>query len=155
MTDEQITVTSPHTSHDAAQMVDKLRSELDRRRTFAGQYANTLAKCEHIYKRERAKAYLQIEAPNAEKREAQAHEWLLHGDVKVEAAAVAEAMGLSGYAPQTVGELRWMRDRAKSLSETWRDRAFDAREDVKAYVMVAAMAKQEAALGLTPQEVPA
>lgn len=152
---DRFVITTPHTSHDAAVAVEALRNELDRRRNFAGKHSNTLAKCEHIYKRERAKAHLQIDAPNAEKRESMAYEWQIDPDVRVEAAAVAEAMGLDGYGPTTVGELRWLRDRARSLAETWRDRAFDAREDVKAFVMVAAMAKQEVALGLVPEEVPA
>lgn len=154
MGDETFTVTAPHTSHDAAVAVEAMRRELDRRRTFAGKHANTRAKCKHLHKRERAKAHLQIEAPNAEKREAQANEWPLSGDVKVEAAAVAEAMGMDGYVPQTVGDLEWMRERSESLAETWRDRAFDARKDIEMWVMVAAMSKQEAALGLT-EGVPA
>ena len=152
MSEETFTVTAPHTSHDAAQAVEHMRRELDNRRTFAGNYAKALAKCEHVYKRERAKAYIQIDAPNAEKREAQAYQWPLPGDVKVEAAVVAESIGLDGYVPENVGDLRWLRDRSASLAETWRDRAFDARKDLEAYVMVAAMAKQEAALGLTEQD---
>ncbi|MFA9446341.1 hypothetical protein [Egicoccus sp. AB-alg6-2] len=62
-------------------------------------------------------------------------------------AKLATSMGLDGTVPLTVGDLRWLRDRAASLADSHSAKAYDARALVGAWTVVASMAKHEIELG--------
>lgn len=136
---------APQTAAVAAEQLHELGKELDNRRTNAKQYRNCRDRMEHLYKRSRSRALIDptLDGKNAPEREARAHEWPLDGDTRVEAGKVAEAMGLGETVPTTVGELRWLRDRAEGLAESASAAAYDMRDRLKGWMVVASWAKSE------------
>lgn len=140
-------MSAPTNAHEAAVQLDVLQTKLEEARTFARKYGTAADRAEHLYRRESSKAAMQAEGRNAEERAAQVHEWRLTGDALPESAAVAEAMGLGSDPCQTVGELRWLRDRAQRLADEWSATAYDRRARMGAWMTVASMAKSEAEMG--------
>ena len=139
---------APQCAADAAEQLHTLQRELEQARTFARQYGTAADRAEHLYRRESAKAGVQIDAPNERTYKDLIHEWELPGPARADAAEVAGAMGLGdGQVVETVGELRWLRDRATRLADQWSATAYDRRNRVSAWMTVASMAKTEAELG--------
>jgi hypothetical protein len=140
-------VNSPGSSIEAAEQLFELQDDLEKARTFARQYGTAADRAEWLYRRERSKAAIQVTGRNGEEREAKVLLWELDGPSRVEAAGVSEAMGLGEQPVDTVGELRWLRDRAQRLADEWSATAYDRRNRVSAWMTVASMAKSEAELG--------
>ena len=141
---------APQCAADAAEQLHALQRELEQARTFARQYGTAADRAEHLYRRESAKAWMRIEGKNKEERDAAVHEARLldlPGDGPEESGRLSEAMGLDGAPCETVGELRWLRDRATRLADQWSATAYDRRNRVSAWMTVASMAKTEAELG--------
>lgn len=143
---------APAHAADAAEQLHQLQVELEQARTFARQYGSAADRAEHLYRRESAKAWMRIDGRNKEERESAVHESRLGPDAQEDGRLVAEAMGL-GEAQDvaTVGELRWLRDRASRLADEWSATAYDRRNRVSAWMTVASMAKSEAELSGTPR----
>lgn len=135
--------TTPQVSYDATQARIALRNHIRGLRDDAKQRGKAHADADHLYKRELAKAHQQIDAPNAEKREAEAYQWELAPDVQEQGVRIAEAGGLGEYRPTTVGELRWMRDRIKVIADYFVSVAYDAKEEFGALQEELRMVRQE------------
>lgn len=145
---------SPSSSHEAADQLLELQADLEQARVYARQYGTAADRAEWLYRRERSKAAIQVDGRNGEEREARVLLWELDGPTKVESAAICEAMGLTDMPVETVGELRWIRDRAQRLADEWSATAYDRRNRVSAWMTVASMAKTEAELGGAAPERP-
>lgn len=138
---------APQCASDAAEQLHILQQDLEIARAYARQYGTAADRAEHLYRREQSKAWMHVEGRNAEERGAAVHEWPLRDVALEDSAAVSEAMGLDGAPCRTVGELRWLRDRAQRLADQWSATAYDRRNRVSAWMTVASMAKTEAELG--------
>lgn len=138
---------APQCADDAAVQLHHLQDKLEEARSFARAYGTAADRAEHLYRREQSKAAMQVEGRNAEERTAQVHEWELAGEALTDSAAVSQAMGMGESPCRTVGELRWLRDRAQRLADEWSATAYDRRNRVSAWMTVASMAKTEAELG--------
>ena len=146
------TIEAPHDASSAAAALDDLHTHLETARTYARQYGTAADRAEHLYRRESAKAWMHVEGRNADERNAAVHERELEGQALDESAQVAVAMGLDATPCRTVGELRWLRDRAVRLAEQWSATAYDRRSLISAWMTVASMAKSEAELaGQSPR----
>lgn len=141
-----MTIQAPNSAVEAAQALDALHQSLEQARTFARTYGTAADRAEHLYRRESAKAWMKVDGRNGDERAGRVHEWPLTDDALPDSAAVSEAMGLGGSPCRTVGELRWLRDRAVRLAEQWSATAYDRRNLVSAWMTVASMAKSEAEL---------
>lgn len=137
------TVTAPQTSHEAAIARINLRDHVRGLRDHAKRVGKARADAEHLYKREQAKAYLQIDGSNAEKRQGKAYEWPLPDAAKDAGLAIAQAGGLGDYMPTTVGEVRWMRDRLKVIEDHASAVAYDAKEEFDTFEEELRMVRQE------------
>ena len=140
------TIEAPHDAASAAAALDDLHTHLETARTFARQYGTAADRAEHLYRRESAKAWMKVDGRNADERAGRVHEWPLTDDALTDSAEVAEASGMSATPCRTVGELRWLRDRAVRLAEQWSATAYDRRALISAWMTVASMAKSEAEL---------
>lgn len=137
---------APQNSHEAADQLAGLSKTLRDHRDHAGKHALLRDRFERLYRRESAKATLHDEVSDlssADKRKAAVDEWRLGADVKHEGGQLCEAMGLAGTVPDTVGDLRWLRDRAASLADSWSAKAYDARTELEGWRTVASMARSE------------
>lgn len=145
MADEPTRLLAPDTASVAAEQLHDLGRALDERRSSAKRYRNCRDRMEHLYRKAKSRALIDpsLDGRNKEERDARAHEWKLDGDTRAEAAQVAEAMGLDGTVPETVGELRWLRDRAEGLAEAASAAAYDQREQLRGWTVVASWAKAE------------
>ena len=156
MTDQQKRTTpeAPHTAAEAADQLNDLAKMLADARSHAKKLRNCRDKMEQLYRTAKSRALIDptLDGKNQAERDANAHEWSLPGEVREEAARAAEAMGLEGTVPTTVGDLRWLRDRAEGLSEHWSATAYDRRHVLSGWLVVASMAKQEAEFGHVGQE---
>lgn len=139
-------LTSPQTSHDAATQLDGLAQELDDRRRTATRLRAARDAAETLYRREKAKAQMLAEGRNADERAAWVELCPLDDRVIVEGHAVAVRLwgDASDVKPDNVGDLRWLRDRAEGMADGTSAAAYDARDKLKAWVMVASMSKSEA-----------
>lgn len=140
---------APHTSHDAAQQLHELSGVLDTRRREAVRLRAVRDAAEHLYRREQAKARLQAEGRNADDRASAVELHPLTAEVQVEGLTVARRLWSDAYdeAPTTVGDLRWLRDRAEGMAEGTSAAAYDARDRMRAWQSVVGFAKSEAELG--------
>lgn len=149
MTD-RIPLVSPQTSHDAAQQLDQLGTKLEDARTVAEKQAMLRDRFEQMYRRASAKALMHDEVrdlKSEDRRKAAVQDWPLTADERHDGSKLAETMGLPGTVPDTVSDLRWLRDRAGSLADSYSAKAYDARQLVSAWTVVASMAKFERELG--------
>lgn len=140
------TLTSPQTSHEAATQLDHLGKRLDDARTIAEKHATLRDRFEQMYRKAAAKALMHDEVRDLrseDRRKAAVQDWTLTADERSDAAKLAETMGLAGTVPDCVGDLRWLRDRAASLADSHSAKAYDARQLVSAWTVVASMAKHE------------
>jgi hypothetical protein len=138
---------APGSSHEAAEQLLELQDDLEQARTYARQYGTAADRAEWLYRRERSKAAVQITGRNDKEREAKVLLWPLDEDAQALSVGIAGAMGLGEQPAETVGDLRWMRDRAQRLADEWSATAYDRRNRVSAWMTVASMAKTEAELG--------
>lgn len=148
MTTTELPTVAPHTSVDAARQLDTLGGTLDERRRTATRLRAVRDTAETLYRREKAKAQMLAEGRNADERAAWVELCPLSDDVMMEGHQVAVRLwgDASDYRPDTVGDLRWLRDRAEGMAEGTSAAAYDVRERMRAWVMVASMAKSEAEL---------
>lgn len=147
---ERTPLTSPQTSHDAASQLDGLGQRLDDARNIAEKQAMLRDRFEQMYRKASAKALMRNEVrdlKSEDRRKAAVQDWTLEDDERHDAAKLAETMGLPGTVPDTIGDLRWLRDRAGSLADSYSAKAYDARQLVSAWTVVASMAKFERELG--------
>lgn len=140
------TFTAPGNAAQAAEQLSDLLAKLEQARTYARSYGTAADKAEHLYRREKAKAAIVVDGPNADVRDGLIHQHKLDGEARQESAQVAEAMGLSAGSADTVGELRWLRDRAGRLAGEWSATAYDRRAAVGAWQTVVALVRSEAEL---------
>lgn len=141
----------PQTSHDARESRGQMSRALRELRDHAKQVGKARSDAEHLYKREHAKAHLQIDAPNAEKREAQAYLWELPDAARDAGLRIAQAGGMGDHMPTTVGEVRHMRDRLQVIEDHAKSVAYDAKEEYGPFTEELRMVRQErdqAAYGL-------
>lgn len=145
---------APDTAVEAAAQLYDLVDELLKARELAKKYRNCRDKAEDLYRSRKHRALLEpeLDGRNAAERDARAHQWPQPADVRAEAGRVAEAMGLPNYTPETVDDLRWLRDRAEGLAEAASARAYDLRSAMSGWQVVAAMARSEAELGYVGRE---
>lgn len=142
-------LTSPGNSHDAAQQLDGLGLKLERARDFAEKHATLRDRFEQLYRAASARALMHDEVltlKSEDRRKAAVQDWPLTPDDREMGGKLATAMGLDGTVPLNVGDLRWLRDRAASLAESHAAKAYDARQMVSAWTVLASMAKFEAEL---------
>lgn len=136
---------APLNAAEAAGQLDDVWHDLWKAREAAAKHANVHAKAETLYRTCKSRALISgLDGRNQAERDAQAHEWPLTDQHRVEATQVAEAAGLDGWTPETIGDLRWLRDRAGGLAESWSAKAYDQRARISAWQTVASMAKAEA-----------
>lgn len=143
-------LTSPDTSHDAATQLDGLARRLDESRTVAEVHARLRDRFEQLYRKSAARALMHDEVRDLrseDRRKAAVQDWTLTAADREMGAKLATSMGLDGTVPDTVGDLRWLRDRAASLAESHSAKAYDARQVISAWTVVASMAKFERELG--------
>lgn len=140
---------APNNAAEAADQLSHLVTQLLAARDHAKTYRNCRDKAETLYRGCKSRALIDptLDGRNQAERDARAHEWTLDGDRRAEAVAVAESMGLTGFVPETVGDLRWLRDRSEGLAESASARAYDLRAALSGWQTVASMAKAEAELG--------
>lgn len=145
---------APDNAAVAAAQLRVLVDELLRAREAAKKYRNCRDKAEDLYRSRKHRALLEpsLDGRNAAERDARAHQWPQPAEVRAEASQVADAMGLPGYTPETVDDLRWLRDRAEGLAEAASARAYDLRSALSGWQVVAAMARSEAELGYVGRE---
>lgn len=152
--DRPVPDSAPQSAAEAAVQLSALVDRLMTARHHAQKYRNCRDKAETIYRTCRSRALIDpnLDGRNQAERDAYSHEWGLDGDRRAEAAQVAEAMGLEHFVPETVGDLRWMRDRADGLAEAASARAYDLRSALSGWQVVAAMARSEAEMGYVGRE---
>lgn len=140
---------APNNAAEAADQLANLVNQLLTARENARIYRNCRDKAETLYRTTKSRALIDpaLDGRNQAERDARAHEWNVDGDRRAEAAQVSESMGLENFVPATVGELRWLRDRAEGLAEAASARAYDLRAALSGWQTVASMAKAEAELG--------
>lgn len=141
--------TAPTTAAEAAEQLSALVDGLLDARTAAKKYRNCRDKAEDLYRSRKHRALIdpELDGRNKEIREARAHQWKLEAAERAEAEQVATAMGLEGFLPETVDDLRWLRDRAEGLAEAASAKAYDLRAALSAWSVVAAMSRSEAEMG--------
>lgn len=139
----------PMNAAEAAAQLHEHGQILDERRRTALRLRAVRDDAETLYRTEKAKAYLVCDGRNAEERSSTVELSPLTDQVIVDAHALAKRLfgDTSDWKPATVGDLRWLRDRAEGMSEATSAAAYDARERLKAWTSVASMAKQEAEFG--------
>lgn len=137
---------APNNAAEAAAQLTDMWTELDNARTVQRRMVQAAAKAEHIYRTQKSRALNDPNLPgsNKEARDAEAHERKISADAAAEAGRVAESVGLEGWTPQTVGDLRWLRDRSEGIRDWWAAHGYDLRDRIKAWQTVASMAKAEA-----------
>lgn len=140
-------IESPHTSADAASQVQTLREQLKTRRSEAKRWRSIRAYAERLYRKAEAIARLSADGTSEKVRDAQVNRSPVPGEVLERVASLVEAMGVD-ESPSTVGDLRWLRDRADDLAESATEAAYDDRAVLSGWQMVAAMSRQE--MELTP-----
>ena len=143
-------LTAPGNSHEAATQLDSLARQLHDARDVAEKHARLRDRFEQLYRATSAKALMHDQVrdlKSEDRRKAAVLDWSLTADDREEGAKLATAMGLDGTVPDTVGDLRWLRDRAASLADSYSAKAYDARQLVSAWTVVASMAKHEIELG--------
>ena len=151
---------APMHAADAAAQVDALSSTLDDRRRTALRLRGVRDDAETLYRREQSKARLVVEGRNADDRAANVELSPLSDAVIVEGHGLACRLfgDESDWKPESVGDLRWLRDRAEGMADATSASAYDARERLKSWSSVAAMARSEAELAPPergPRAVPA
>lgn len=134
---------APQTAQQAAEQLHYLGGELDDRRRKALRFRAAKDDAEGIYRREVAVRIVTVEGSNKEERDGRVKGAPLSDGVQREAAAVAERLGLSGWVPKTVGELRWLRDRADGIAEATSAAAYDVRARLKSWTVVAGWGRAE------------
>ena len=145
MADEPTRLPAPDTAQVAAEQLHDLGKTLDDRRRTALRLRAARDDAETLYRTEKSKAQLIAEGRNAEERAAQVELTPVADRVIVEGHDIAVRLFGDGadWKPETVGDLRWLRDRADGMASATDAAAYDARERIKAWVMVASMAKAE------------
>lgn len=134
---------APQTSHEAASERARMAKTLRGLRDDAKQRSKAHADAEHLYKREQAKAYMQVEGPNEQKREGAAYQWEITEEAKASGLDIARAGGLGDYMPKTVGDCRWLRDRIKAIADHAAAVAYDAKEEFDTFEEELRMVRQE------------
>lgn len=140
-------IEAPHTAADAARHVQTLREQLGHRRSEAKRWLSIHAYAEKLYREAEAMALLRAEGSSDKVRDAEKILAPVDGSLVDNAASLVEAMGMED-APETVGDLRWLRDRAKNLAESASAAAYDDRAVLSGWEKVSAMSRQE--MELTP-----
>lgn len=140
-------IESPHTSADAAQHVQTLREQLKTRRSEAKRWRSIHAYAEKLYNEASDICRLSADGSSKELRDAQVRLSAVPGQMLDRVATLVEAMGVD-ESPSTVGDLRWLRDRAGNLAESATEAAYDDRAVMSAWEKVSAMSRQE--MELTP-----
>lgn len=135
---------APTTAALAAEQLSDMRKTLDERRRTAAKLRAAKDDAEALYKGQRWRVLVAgVPGRNAEEREAHAMTQALLPDPRVEAAGIAERVGIKEWTPDTLDDLRWLRDRADGIAEAASAAAYDTREMVKAWTSVASWSKSE------------
>lgn len=139
-------IVAPSSSHEAAAQLDMLGKQLDDRRRTAIRLRAARDDAENVYRREQSKARLVAEGRNADDRAAFVELAPVTDQVVVEGHGIGVRLFGEGsdWKPETVGDLRWLRDRAEGMADATSAAAYDSRERIKAWTSVAAMARSEA-----------
>lgn len=140
-------IESPHTSQDAAQHVQTLREQLKTRRSEAKRWRSIHAYAEKLYREAEDISRLSADGTSEKIRDAQVRLAPIPSEVLEGVASLLEAMGMD-ESPTSVGDLRWLRDRAGNLAESATEAAYDDRSVLSAWEKVSAMSRQE--MELTP-----
>lgn len=151
---EPASMPAPHTSHDAAEQLHRLGTDLDQARDLAETHARLRDRFEQMYRAASAFAGMHdevIDLKSEDRRKHAVHGWPLRPSEREDGAKLAETMGLDGTVPDKVGDLRWLRDRAASLAESWSAKAYDRRARLSGWLVVAGMARAEMELA-PPQQ---
>ena len=125
---------APHTYHDAHEGTTQIRRERIRLRDEAEKYMMLRSDFEDAYRKAKHRATGQAGGKNAEEREANANLEPLDAALvaKVES-KLGKAEWLVGWTPASVGDLRWLRDRAEDAAKSFANKAYDAIEDQRDY----------------------
>ena len=135
---------SPLTAQEAAEQVHELTKELDDRRRTAARLKAAKDDAEALYKSQKWRVLAAgVPGRNAEEREAHAMKQELAPDVRSDAASVAEKVGIKGWTPATLEDLRWLRDRADGITDASSAASYDTREKLKAWTSVLSWARAE------------
>lgn len=141
---------APTNAAEAADQLGDLGTKLEQARNVAEKHATLRDRFEQLYRQSSARALMHDEViglRSEDRRKAAVQDFSLSPEIREMGAKLAETMGLDGTAPMTVGDLRWLRDRAASLADSHSAKAYDARALVSAWTVVASMAKHEIELG--------
>ena len=135
---------APQTSMEAAAQLHSLSQELTETRRTAARLRAAHDDAEALYKGQRWRALAGgVEGRNADEREANAMVRTLDPDVRVKAAGIAARANMPGWTPDTLDDLRWLRDRSAGIAEAARDACYDRRVLVQSWTSVVSWAKSE------------
>lgn len=135
---------APQTAAVAAEQLHELGNKLDARRRTSLRMRAARDDAEYLYRSQKHAAFVRgVPGKNAEERDAHAMTVTLEPDVRLAATDVADRLELKGWTPSDIDDLRWLRDRADGIAEATSAAAYDSRDMVRAWVMVASMAKAE------------
>ncbi len=135
---------SPETAAEASQQLHKLSNRLTETRRTAARLRAAQDDAEALYKGQRWRALAGgVEGRNADEREANAMTLALTSDAKVKATDIAGRANMPGWTPDTLDDLRWLRDRAVGIAEAASAAAYDCRGLVQSWTSVVSWAKSE------------
>lgn len=140
-------IEAPHTAADAARHVQTLREQLKTRRSEAKRWRNIRAYAEKVYNEASDICRLSADGPSEKVRDAQVRLADIPDGLADRVTTLVKAMEIEEL-PATVGDLRWLRDRAADLAESATEAAYDDRAVLSGWEKVSAMARQE--MELTP-----
>ena len=136
--------TAPQTSMEAASQLHRLSEELTETRRTAARLRAAHDDSESLYKRRLWRVLAAgVDGRNGEEREAKAMTTPLVGEVRAEAAEIADRVGIKGWQPDTIADLRWLRDRSEGIAEAARDACYDRRTALQSWTSVVSWAKAE------------
>ena len=135
---------APETAMQASQQLHKLSERLTETRRTAARLRAAQDDAEALYKGQRWRALAGgVEGRNADEREAKAMGLSLNSETRVKASEVAARANMPGWTPETLDDLRWLRDRSVGIAEAASAAAYDCRQLLGAWTSVVSWAKSE------------
>lgn len=141
---------APNTSHDAARWLSGWRERHDALVIHWRTARDAADDAEAIYRRAQAKALLFADGRSQDVREAQVDQHEVDGHEQASATAVSRLVGIEAT-PDTVGDLRWLRDRMRSMADVAKQQVRDSADEMDAWRGVLGMARDEIGLARSPE----